>query len=75
MASRGQSQGPDAGTDSRSAGSPPPLPRLARLAPHRTPEVTWKVTWRAGAGSLVGGLARLAWLARFYSSGRFDTPQ
>ena len=44
--------------------SPPPTPRLARLAPHRTPWVTWRVTWRAGAGSLGGGLAQLARLAR-----------
>ena len=36
MASRGQSQGPDAGPNSQSAGSPPPrLARLARLAPPR----------------------------------------
>ena len=44
MASRGQSQGPDAGPHSRSAGSPPPpTPRLATL------EV-------AGAGFFLGGL-------------------
>ena len=46
-------------------GSPgsPPTPWLAPLAPDPTPLVTWKVTWRGGAGSLGGRLARVARLA------------
>ena len=43
---------------------PSPTPRLAWSAPHPTPQVIWKVTWWPGAGSLGGGLARLARLAR-----------